>query len=203
MDFDGLITFSGGLKQSKDGSWRTTNFNEAGDKSGVLGDRLRILAAAHLAKIYPQATVFVLGGRGYQTINPQAPKISDVMERELVELGVAKNRIIKDGESGSSYEQLRYVNSLVKNQRLKKIGLISNRYHLPRLKTMIEHLADLSDLQNAALEFLSAEDVLIEKNPDRWKKEIDEAYQTPAVKKRIQLEEQGITDLKSGQYRLK
>ena len=203
MSFEAFIILSGGLKQNEDGSWRTTNLNELGDKSGVVGDRLRILAGAKLANKYSTAQIFVAGGKGYQTINHDAPKISDIMEQELIDQGVTPERIVKDGDTGSSYEQLQYLNSLVKDRDFKKIGLISNRYHLPRLKAMIEHLDSLSDFPNDRVEFLAAEDILIETDPNRWEQEIAAAYQTEEVKARIKLEERGIADLKNGKYYIK
>ena len=48
-----IIVLGGGLTKDTKGAWHTTTLNDRGDRYGVQGDRLRVEAAAILAKKHP------------------------------------------------------------------------------------------------------------------------------------------------------
>ena len=52
------------------------------------------------------------------------------------------------------------------------------------------------------VELVSAEDVLIEHNPEEWKEIIDSAYKSEEMKKRIKQEEEGVSQIIEGTYKL-
>lgn len=200
-----IVIFGGGLKKDDaTGRWRTTNFDE-GDRFGVQGDRLRVVAGSMLAEDYPKSTVIALGGRGQLKDIPDAPAVADVIKRELIELGVAEDRITAERESGSTYQQLVAFQSMLPAGNNRDLILISNRYNIPRIEAMIGYapgLDALKDLfQNQKIKLKSAEDVAIEREPQVWEEVIGRAYQSEAMRKRARLEEKGVAEIKAGTYR--
>jgi len=101
-----IAVLGGGLIKDKDGRWRTTNFDEAGDEFGTLGDRLRVEAAACLYERYPGSLFVASGGQGQYADQADVPTVASVIKRELIELGVPEQQIILEENSGSSWRQL-------------------------------------------------------------------------------------------------
>jgi hypothetical protein len=87
---------------------------------------------------------------------------------------------------------------------LNKIGILSNDWHLPRIKTMLDNLSELKEIFDLAkVEFLSAEKICLEYGKEAWQEIIDKAYKSEALKKRIELEQKGVQDIKEGRYKIK
>lgn len=196
-----VIVLGGGLKKEADDRWRTTNFGEEGDNFGEMGDRLRVLAAAELYRQDSQVIFVASGGRGQFENVPGAPAVGTVMKKELEDLGVPSDKIKKEIKSGSTREQLQELIKLILGMEPERIKIISSRWHLPRVKAMIESFAELDFLKKQTIELLSAEDILIHQDEERWKPIVEKAYSGEGMRKRIKKEEQGIRDIKSGQYR--
>lgn len=201
---DVIVILGGGLKKDKNG-WRTTNFDE-GDNFGGLGDRLRVVAAEFLARENPKVIVVVSGGRGQLRKVVGAPTVSEVLKKELMALGVAPERIIEKNNSNNTYQQLKELIKVLNGRGFSKIGIISNRHHLPRVQAMVEFIPDLKSLKDLLLignlELLSAEDILLDFDPNSWKDLISRAYASEAMQKRIELENQGVAQIKAGTYKL-
>ena len=183
--------------RNSDGTWRTARFTE-GDKFGVLGDRMRVLAANYLYQDNPQL-IIALGGKGQRANDKTALPASIVIKKELQELGVPKKDIITEKESSSTFTSLKMLKSIIAKFNLKDVILISNKYHLPRIKAMIEVVKELHDTNITLIE---AEEVVIS-HDQKMRREIKLAYKSKAMQKRILLEQQGIRDIYEGQYRFK
>ena len=52
------------------------------------------------------------------------------------------------------------------------------------------------------IQYLSAEEILLEHDRKRWHEMIEQAYESEAMQKRIKLEEKGIRELREGKYKL-
>ncbi|OGY90204.1 MAG: hypothetical protein A3B30_04450 [Candidatus Komeilibacteria bacterium RIFCSPLOWO2_01_FULL_52_15] len=196
-----LVIFGGGLSRDKSGEWHTTNFDE-GDNHGVLGDRLRVLAGRSLLTDDPDQLVVVLGGLG-QLAGTGAPPVSEVLKKELIDLGVPRRQIITEKKSGTTYQQLQELKKIIRSRTLVDLLLITNAFHVKRVKMMIRLDPVLQRLLlNGKMKVRSAEDVLIQKD-SRWKKKIRAAYSTKFMKERIKKEEEGVRQLRSGKYLLK
>jgi len=91
-----IVILGGGLKKDADGRWRTTNYDESGDNFGVSGDRLRVVAANYLYKNNQEQLIIASGGKGQLKNIPGAPAVSEVLKRELIELGVPEEKIIEE-----------------------------------------------------------------------------------------------------------
>ena len=196
----------GGLAKDPGGRWRTTNFNE-GDNFATTGDYVRVVAASILAKEKPDAVIIVMGGKGqYQDI-PDAPPVADVLKQELMILNISPDDIIEERKSGTTYQQLRILPQLIVKHNLQNVMIVSNRWHLPRMKAMIEYASGLQDLKNiweaGGLVLVAAEDVLVKYDPKKWQETIKTAYESLAIKARIALEEKGVEQIKAGTYQFR
>lgn len=198
MELNVLIVLGGGLFQEPSGNWRTTNFNESGDEYGELGDRLRVVAASHLAKDNPNLKLIASGGSGQLTEIPGCPTLSVVLKKELIELGIKEENIIEEGAAYNTYQQLKNSLALVLELNLSRVGIVSNEYHLPRIAAFLEYIPR----PQIYIELISAEKILVSKDLENWKENIRKAYKSEGMKRRIALEQKGIRDLREGKYKL-
>lgn len=88
-------------------------------------------AAEYLGK-NPETKVVVSGGKGAGEEISEA----EAMENYLLELGIEKDRIIMEDQSATTSENLRYTGELI--DREKKIGLVTNNFHIYRALKMAE-----------------------------------------------------------------
>lgn len=197
-----LLIILGGHAVKEGGRWRSTRFAER-DQFSCLGDYVRPIAAALLYQKNPRLEIGICGTtrkRGW-------PGTVHIIQRELLQLGVPKNRITTIGQGISTYWQLVRSQKQIQKKDIVQASLISNRYHLPRIKAMIKNLPDLvfikTMLQKQRLRLISAEDILILEQPQEWKRPIREFYRSPQAKERIKLEKQGIQEIKTGQYQFR
>lgn len=196
LQMEVLIVLGGGLFKEPDGNWRTTNFTER-DEYGSLGDRIRVIAASYLSKDNPNLKLLVSGGKGQLTEISDCPTLAVVLRRELIELGVNPQNILEENTGYSTYGQLKNSSAIIHKLNFSRVGIISNEYHLPRIAAFLEHIP----YPNYHIELISAEKILIERAPEKWKKYIEDAYASEEMKRRIALEQKGIQDLKDGKYK--
>lgn len=190
------------MKDAVSGKWRSTSYSDAGDKFGLDGHRLRLEAAALLWKDEPESVIVVSGGKGQLATIPDAPTVSSVMKDELESMGVPEEAIIEENRSANTFENLKFM-----AEKIQELGgadnivVLSNDYHLPRIKIVIEMSPELKALvMDVVLEFASAEDILLSRDLKKWKEIIEKARTSDAYKKRAGLEKKGIEDLKNGIY---
>lgn len=185
-----LFILSGSLRKDAAGVWHTTMWGDVSEFP-VVGDRLRIEAVALFYKNNPETQIVVLGGCGTLCV-AGAPAISGVMKRELVELGVPADAIVRESETRNTLEQIRYIQSLVTNHRsLDTVFILSNRYHLPRIKAM---------LGDFTVKLLGAEDVLLQYEPARWRATLEAAERSPLMIEIVASEARGVEALERGTY---
>lgn len=196
---EAIAVLGGSLVRGKNGKWRTTNFRE-GDEFGALGDRLRVVAVSFLYKAR-KTKIVVLAGRGTLADIPGSPAVSQVIKKELVELGVKVKDVICEKRSVNTFEQLRELGYIARKKGFKSLTVITNKYHLPRIKAMVQHIPTLTKaFFGCKLAFKSAETVLLKHNSGAWQKIITAAYKSGAMKKRIALEAAGVRQIKEGIY---
>lgn len=202
---DTVVVLGGSLKKEKE-KWRTTHFDE-GDNFGGLGDRLRVVAAYYLYKKNPNTPIITIGGRGKLEGVTDAPAVSEVIKEELIDFGVPEEKIVTETKSGNTLEGLIALQEIILKENYARSTVISNEYHVPRIKVMIECSDKLSTLLNmlslGTLNLLSAESVCLDNEKTKWESLIQNAYQSELIKKRIRLETQGVEDIKKGRYVLK
>ncbi|MEA2088649.1 MAG: YdcF family protein [Patescibacteria group bacterium] len=198
-----IVILSGGLYKNKNFSWRTTTFDE-GDNFGADGSMIRVIAGHYLYKENIDNLIITSGGKGQYKNIPGAPNISEVIKKELISLGVPNQKIIEEKNSNNTWQQLKEIKKIIHNNNIKQTIIISNKYHLPRITAMIKTDSELQKLlKNDIIKLESAEDILLKYSPKQWKTTIEKAYKSKKIKKRIELEKQGVKDINNGVYRLK
>lgn len=196
------IVVIGGWLIKKNGRWQTTGF-DGNFGNGTVGDRLRVLASYYLYNKNNRSLIIASGGKGKLRKFKGVPSIASVIKRELTELGIPGDGIIIEGRSDSTYENLRNLIRIAKARRLNGIIVVSNRYHLPRIKAMVKYAPGLNELSKIVhIKYCEAEVVVIKNNPS-WRSIIQNAYARKEMKDLILKEKKGVKDLKSGNYRSK
>ena len=199
-----IAVLSAGLKKNKDGFWRSTDIDEKDKQWGAPGGYLRILAASYLYKNNFNEKIIVCGGKGWEIKKRDNPLLCKIMKSELVSLEVLKKDIIEDKISNKTFEQLKELQKLIKKEKINKLILISNKYHLPRIKAMIKYSNELKELEGffklkkGKLE--AAEDILLKYDLKGWNKKIKLAYESDYMKEIIKKEKKGVEQIKKGTY---
>src|SRR3989344_4887209 len=137
--YKAIVILGGLLKKKSDGTWKTGKFNY-----------LRVLAGYYfykdLVKSYP-IKLIVSGGKDVYENMPNTPPVATVMKQELIKLGIPGKEIIEENKTSSTYRELIWLKKLSGKSR-KKFIVISNDYHLPRIKVMIDLIPELQTLKN-------------------------------------------------------
>lgn len=193
-----VVVVLGGTVVKGKGKWHTCGFYE-GDEHGIIGDRLRVEAGAVLFKeLGGDVKVIASGGiEGDVTI-------AQVIKEELRQLGVPEEKILLEGNSYSTFQQFKEVQKIAEKERFRKLFFLTNRYHAPRVKVILEKAPGLDILRKMAdegnVEVLGAEEILIRADSQKWEEEIKKAYETSEMEKCLEKEKEGIKDLKTGKY---
>lgn len=197
-----IAVLGGGM--INDGSrWRTTRYLEIGDKNGVSGDWLRVVAAADLYPKNKDAVFIVSGGRGQYATVPGAPTIAHLLAEELRKLGVPRAKIIQERESNNTYEQLLFIPRVLKKFSIHRVGMITNHWHIPRVRAFMRYNKDIHALyRSIRVDCIDAERVVVKHHPE-MKAEIAAVLKSELVRARAQKERQGIAAIKSGTYQVK
>lgn len=203
-----IVILAGALVKGENGRWRTANYNDKGDDFGICFSRLRVIAAGFLYKDKPSQSIIVSGGQGQlKNILPGKITSARIIMEELVKIGIPAKKIFKEEKSGNTYQQLKELQKIIIVGDLKNVIIISNKYHLARLRAMIKYADDLRALKkmfgSAKLKIKSAEDIVIKYKPKIWAKIISRVYKSRAMKVRIKLENQGARQIKLGVYQFK
>ena len=93
----------------------------------VDGRRIRLDRAAGYLKEHPDTRVIVSGGKG----NGEEISEADAMKEYLVQKGIEGKRILKEGRSRTTKENLRFSQAYIEDLD-QPIGIISNNFHLYR-----------------------------------------------------------------------
>jgi uncharacterized SAM-binding protein YcdF (DUF218 family) len=196
---DAIAILAGSVKRSGE-QWVSTGLTEEDDVYGAPGQVLRVAAGIMLAQKYPKALLVPSGGIGYDHRDAAQPLLSEVMRDELIAGGVTASRILLEKESNSTFQQLRELEKLAAKHAWKRLLIVTNRWHVPRVEAMLS--AKFPDLKRYT-HLYGAEEVLVQFSPEEWKSAIDDAYAREFLRRRIELEEEGIRQIKTGTYRFK
>lgn len=161
---------------------------------------LRILAGYYLYKKISEkdkVELIVSGGKGIYRGIPGIPPVATVMKRELITLGI-RPKEININKIDFTYPELFW---LKKHIAGKKAFIVSNTYHLPRIRTMIDLLPKLAELKTRATP-ISAEKIVSKFNK-KMRLRVVSLTKNKKMKKLIAAEKKGVIDLKSGNYKFK
>lgn len=188
-----LVILSGWAKKNKQGVWKT---------SGRLGDEFRITAAKYLWDKNKDLFIVASGKKGGLS-SVIDKSLAEIIYQELVSLGVDKKIIIKEPGSNNTQEQLARLPGLVKKYKFDNITIISNEWHLPRIKALIEHMVpELKKLfSKKIVKLLAAEKVLVKASPNKWTPRIQKIRSDKAFGLMASKEKRGIQDILNGRYK--
>lgn len=198
-----IVILGGGLFKDSAGCWRTTLGEAEGDKFGSTNDHLRVLAAAALWEQEKNLKIIAFGGRGQlEDLLPPKLSVAKVIKDELIALSVPTEKIIEENKSGSTYEQLATLSEMVKSGAVSgEVSIISNEWHLPRVKVMVEYTGLKKVLNEKQVSFVAAEDVLLRLKPKEWREFIEKSRKSKGMKKRFDIEAKGVEQIKNGIYK--
>ena len=196
-----IAILGGGVTKGADSVWYSPDFKSGFSLYDAPGSRERVVAASFLWKENQNSTIIVLGGKGQMKNILDAPTLAEVVVRELAELGVPKEKIIEERESGTTYQQLLALAKITEENFADKIIVVSNRYHLSRVEAMVYHAPELQKFSRLNVVFQPAEDVLIKHDPDQWKESVDREYASPEMTELTKKEQNGVHQIREGTYK--
>jgi uncharacterized SAM-binding protein YcdF (DUF218 family) len=199
-----IVILSAGVKKNKNSTWSNTNLTKQSNQYGAPGGKQRAVAASYLHKIIPDSFFIACGGRGRDGKNASVnrPNLCQITKNELLKLDIPENKIIVENKSNTTFEQLQELKKIILKFKLSPVIIISNKYHLPRLKAMIGMDTILNRyLVGGKINLASAEKILLRYNSEKWKKIIEQAYSSKWMRDRIKKEMQGVKDIKNNNYK--
>lgn len=118
---DGIIVLGGGEQLKTSLSWQAPQSGEAGD---------RYLAAAMLARHYPQTPLWVSGGSNLVQ-QPQHDKVADIHRQLLLMAGVSASKVHIEQNSRNTYENIQNLFQVLPRPDGQYL-LVTSAYHMPR-----------------------------------------------------------------------
>lgn len=120
-DPDGIIVLGGAIEAAKAEARGEIELNSAGE---------RVLAMLQLARRFPRARIVYSGG----SANLFPPYIAEApfVERLLEEFGTARDRIVIESASRTTFENATRVRDLVQPQPGQRWLLVTSAWHMPR-----------------------------------------------------------------------
>jgi uncharacterized SAM-binding protein YcdF (DUF218 family) len=198
-----IVVLAGGIKQNPEKIWMSTDLTESDDRQGAPGAKLRVHAAAILAGRSPNAVVMASGGKGYDVpsgVPENRPLLAEILRDELLANGVSQARIILEDKSNTTYQQLGELQKAIIAQRWTDVVIVTNRWHMTRVKAMIQSKFQRMD-EHVCI--ISAEEVLLDDDRNRWENIFARAYESDFLRKRMEREAEGVRQIRDGRYNFK
>lgn len=122
---DAVIMLGGATLERPSAARQITELNDAGD---------RLTTTLWLARAYPDAKIIVSGGSGALSDEGEAEAVT--AERFFLSFGVAADRLVLEGASRNTDENVAYTKALLADA--KTILLVTSAYHMPRAVGIFE-----------------------------------------------------------------
>ena len=163
-------------------------------------DHLRAIGGYYLLKRRCLEWKILVSGGNSRLRDASAPTIAALMKAQLLGLGLESGSIIEEGETNTTAEQLLMLNRLLEQNPDGDLTIVSNDWHLPRIAAMIARFPELSALRFPRVELVSAEEVLLRWDAEKWKEAIDRGRRSDAMGEIMDKERQGIRQINDGTY---
>ncbi len=197
MKRDAIVILGGGLIKDKNGQWHSTRF-----KGPVFASHLRVFAGYYLFKKNPASLMIAIGGKGYLKSIAGAPTVSQIIKNELVAMGVPPKSILEEKKPNNTYQSLQKIKNIMLSQKINKIDMVTNQFHLGRIRAFISQDAVMKKLlKYNKIRMVAAEPIVKIYKPE-LKNKIKMLYQSDKMKAVIALERTGIRQIKNGKYDL-
>ncbi len=186
--YDYLITLAGEIIKEGNNFLMPDNFDGLAQ-----GGKMRLDAAIKMFEDKMAGNIIVVGGK----VRGSDDKKVDVMAEYLFRKGIPKEKIIKLYSETNTRGNAIAIKYYLKKEKLftKKIGLLTNFFHLPRaIKFFV--------MENLCPEPIVAESILLE-HPDYGLQKIHQFYINTKMLERLNQELEGISALEKGEYQVK
>src|SRR3989344_1923662 len=179
----------------------------------ISGGKANVVAAAEVAKYFPEATI-VTDTRD-RDASRNRPTHASVYASEIQRLGVPKERILMEENSVNTIEELVEIIKMAVQHDWHNVAIIRNDFCVERTREMLTQLPSLAKPDDhefveafrkfndsgRKITFVTAEDILLVRNP-RYARLLEKVRDTPAYKKRVGAEAQGLSDLRNSRYKI-
>jgi uncharacterized SAM-binding protein YcdF (DUF218 family) len=128
QDVTGIIVLGGAVD---------TDLSAARGMPSLNGDAERMTSLVYLARQYPNARLAFTGGNG--ALIHGSTTEADVARTLFTELGVDQSRIVYEGRSRNTYENVILLKALVQPQPGQRWLLITSAWHMPRAVGLFRH----------------------------------------------------------------
>ena len=119
---DGIIVLGGAIDPDRSAAHARVAFARAAD---------RIVAAAELARKYPNVPIVLSGGNA-SLISDDSAKEADYAVAVLEGLGIARERLTMERRSRNTQENAEFTKAIVKPKDGERWLLVTSAYHMPR-----------------------------------------------------------------------
>lgn len=207
MTYDAVVILGGGLRREGD-IFSPATYADS-DEFGMLGGHMRVIAGVELLRRAESDTfVFTTGiyeknkARLGPDVLPEADVYAAHFLEQMASMNLSRPQIVLESASKTTLENMSELVRIIEAQGWKRVAIVSNTYHLPRIEALYEHLFKLRPDLHVDIAFLSAEEIVRSVLPGRYDEEIEAAYASPAAVKRAESEARGLRDLENGTYAL-
>jgi hypothetical protein len=209
--YDLVIVHGEGLHQTSKGDFYPSDYRDY-DEFGMLGAGMRVAAALEMYLNGQRVFVFTggLSEKNRKMFGDNCPNEADIYadkflrmvtllkKQEPEKYGNLEEPIVsKETESFNTKACIRVLLQQAKIQEHRNIAVISNDYHLPRMKAHYTNISKELEV-DTDIAFISAEGVMREAHPGRYDRAIDRYYHSWLGRKRILWEMLGVAQIKLG-----
>jgi uncharacterized SAM-binding protein YcdF (DUF218 family) len=119
---DGIIVLGGGIESDVSAARGTAAFNSSAG---------RIIAAAGLARRYPNARIVYSGGNA-NLVSDDTAKEADYAVAVFESLGISRDRVVPERASRNTFENAEFSKSVAAPKNGERWLLLTSAYHMPR-----------------------------------------------------------------------
>ncbi len=185
--YDAVVVLGGGLR--KEGHEYFPATYKDSDEFGMLGGHMRVQAAVDLYRTKAARSFMFTTGvyeKNKTRLGGNVPAESEVYAERFQEaignIGDIQPNIILDTTSTTTLTNMQEVLSIISERKWHYVAIVSNEYHIPRIRALYEYVLRQNPKIEANITFLSAEKIVRELQPGKFDQEIDEAYASEQAK---------------------
>jgi uncharacterized SAM-binding protein YcdF (DUF218 family) len=199
-----IIVLSGGIIKQGDRFVSTTYADS--DPFGMLGGRIRVIAAAELYKRCAVSTfVFTTGvtAKTSKIFGTDVPTEATVYAQEFLALvdaaGAVRPTVILEDHSSNTTQNIQELLTIITSRGWQRVAILSSDYHIARVAALVSLLGPTISKQTDII-YLSAEEVVQQQLPGVYDQQIQKAYASKEAHRRLQNEHKGLQALLSSSY---
>jgi len=196
---------SGSFVDSDENSLRSTGLSLS------TGGKDRVFAASEMHQAFPDATIVPMS----RTRDESKPTYATVAKNELLQKGVAAEKILLEENSVSTITSYLEAAKLWSENKWQNIVFITSDWHLDRAQALLNHIENFTEsdeekapltefvtaLQQESLQiqFLSSTNILSIKS-DKYATLFEQLRHDEGMQRRVEVENEALDQIRSGTY---